>query len=114
MINPSSQDQNYSDVSRSCVCVCMCVGRGEGGAGDTHHHHHLQGRDVSKRETSIGSWSDQSVSAEELQSGTAGLGFQSWESDFGTYTKRTVISTLKHPPCFFLHVCPLIPSTEKQ
>lgn len=81
MINPSSQDQNCSEVS-----PVMCVW-------DTHHPN-LQGRDVSKRKTSIGSENDQSVSAEELQSGTAGLGFQSWESDFGIKTERTVV----YPP----------------
>lgn len=81
MINLSSQDQNCSEVS-PVMCVCVT------------HHPNLQGRDVSKCKTPIGSESNQSVSAEELQSGTAGLGFQSWESDFGISTKRTVI----YPP----------------
>lgn len=78
VINPSSQAQNCSEVSRSCVRV-------------RYTSSHLQGRDVCECKTSIGSEGNQSVSAEELQSGTAGFGFRSWESDFGTDTKRTVI-----------------------
>lgn len=66
MINPSSRAQNCSEVARSCAPVC-------------HTSSHLQGRDVSECKTSIGSRGNQSVSAEELRSGTARV----WISELG-------------------------------
>ena len=61
---------------------------------------------MSERRASIGSESNQSVSAEELQRAAAGSGSQSWESAFGTDAKRTSISPAPHAtPGFFFYTC---------
>lgn len=68
VINPSSLDQNCSEAS-----LVMCAWERD----RVTHLSHLRGRDVSKRGNAIGPESNQSVSTEELQSGAAGLEFQS-------------------------------------
>lgn len=99
VINPSSRAQNCSEVARSCAPVC-------------HTSSHLQGRDVSECKTSIGSGGNQSVSTEELRSGTARV----WISELGerVWHWHKEDGHLSPPAASFLHACPFIPSSEKQ
>lgn len=68
---------------------------------------------MSKGSAPIGSGSDQSASAEELQSGTSGLEFQTSESVFGT-TRTRICPPEALSVLIVLHVCLFITSFEKQ